>query len=58
MCSSAKSKVFGGIPSALPKIEFRISFFKSVRLEVGADKLRRDSSLQVNDLLAEAPAKQ
>ena len=29
MCSSAKSKVFGGIPSALPKIEFRISFFNS-----------------------------
>ena len=30
MCSSAKSKVFVGILSALPKIEFRISFFNSV----------------------------
>ena len=28
------------------------------RLEVGADKIRRDSPLQVNDLLAEAPSKQ
>ena len=30
MCSVVKSNVFGGIPSALPKIEFRISFFNSV----------------------------
>ena len=46
------------VSSAQDRVQDQLLQLSEPRLEVSADKARRDSSLEVNDLLAEAPAKQ
>ena len=46
------------VSSAQDRVQDQLLQLCEPRLELGADKVRRDSPLQVNDLLAEAPAKQ
>ena len=43
------------VSSAKDRVQDQLLQLSEPRLEVGADQVRRDSSLEVNDLLAEAP---
>ena len=54
--SQGEALWWDSVSSAQDRVQDQLLQLSEPRLEVSADKARRDSSLEVNDLLAEAPA--
>ena len=58
MLSQGKGLWWDSVRSAQNRVQDQLLQLSEPKLEVSVDKVRRDGSLQVNDLLAETPAKQ